>query len=79
MLATLLEDSHLATLERLPELVGKRAAAVGLSEILIMLADLRQETLVALHAVEKHSFPVDASMAGRAFRDLTPIASPPMS
>ncbi|MET9626598.1 PP2C family protein-serine/threonine phosphatase [Lentzea sp. NPDC006480] len=75
MLATLLEDSHLATLERLPELVGKRAAAVGLSEILIMLADLREETLVALHPAEKHSFPVDASMAGRAFRDFTLIAT----
>lgn len=52
MLANLLEDSHLATLERLPELVGKRAATAGLSEILILLADLRGETLVALHPAE---------------------------
>ncbi|MEU0883757.1 PP2C family protein-serine/threonine phosphatase [Lentzea sp. NPDC005914] len=73
MLAALLEDSHLATLEQLPELVEQRAAALGLSEILILLADLREESLVALHPEEKHSFPVDASMAGRAFRDLVLI------
>ncbi|NGY63487.1 serine/threonine-protein phosphatase [Lentzea sp. NEAU-D13] len=75
MLASLLEDSHLATLERLPELVEKRAAATGLSEILIMLADLRHESLVALHPGETRSFPVDASLAGRAFRDVTLIAT----
>jgi len=75
MLATLLEASHLATLESLPELVGQRAAAAGLSEILILLADLREESLVALHPEEPRSFPVDASMAGRAFRDIALIAT----
>jgi hypothetical protein len=75
MLASLLEDSHLATLERLPELVEKRAAAAGLSEILIMLADLREESLVALHPGETRSLRVDASLAGRAFRDVTLIVT----
>ncbi|KJK38315.1 hypothetical protein UK23_41345 [Lentzea aerocolonigenes] len=75
MLANLLEDSHLATLERLPELVGQRAAAVGLSEVLILLADLREETLVAVHPAETRRFPVDASLAGRAFRDHTLVAT----
>lgn len=75
MLATLLEDSHLATLERLPELVGRRAAVIGLSEILILLADLREESLVALHPAETRSFPVDASLAGRSFRDIALIAT----
>jgi hypothetical protein len=75
MLADLLEDSHLSTLERLPELVGRHAGTAGLSEILILLADLREEALVALHPTESRSFPVDASLAGRAFRDLTLIST----
>lgn len=75
MLAHLLEDSHLATLERLPGLVEQRAAPVGLTEILILLADLREQSLVALHPDGKRSLPVDASLAGRAFRDVTLIAT----
>ncbi|WP_198681026.1 PP2C family protein-serine/threonine phosphatase [Lentzea terrae] len=75
MLAHLLEDSHLATLERLPGLVEQRAAPVGLSEILILLADLREQSLVALHPDGKRTLPVDASLAGRAFRDVALIAT----
>ncbi|WP_223165805.1 PP2C family protein-serine/threonine phosphatase [Lentzea indica] len=75
MLANLLEDSHLATLERLPELVGQRAKALGVSEVLIFLSDLREESLVALHPAEARSLPVDGSLAGRAFRDVTLIAT----
>ncbi|MEV6236213.1 PP2C family protein-serine/threonine phosphatase [Lentzea sp. NPDC051838] len=75
MLAHLLRDSHVATLERLPELVERRAAAAGLSEILILLADLREQRLTALHPVETRTFRVDASLAGRAFRDVTMIAT----
>jgi hypothetical protein len=75
MLANLLEDSHLITLEQLPGLVGKRAAAAGFSEILIMLADLREESLVTLDPGGVRRFPVDASLAGRAFRDVALITS----
>lgn len=75
MLANLLQESHLLTMERLPELVGQQAAAVGLSEILILLSDLREESLVTLHPDGVRSFPVDASLPGRAFRDVTLIAT----
>jgi hypothetical protein len=79
MLAHLLEDSHLATLERLPGLVEQRAAPVGLSEILILLADLREQSLVALHPDGKRTLPVDASLAGRARRPLRDSTAPPSS
>ncbi|GAB2809097.1 PP2C family protein-serine/threonine phosphatase [Lentzea nigeriaca] len=75
MLANLLEDSHLVTLEMLPELVGERAAAVGFSEVVILLADLREEVLVALAPDGMRSFPIDASLAGRAFRDITLVST----
>ncbi|GAA3624494.1 stage II sporulation protein E [Lentzea atacamensis] len=75
MLANLLEDSHLITLEQVPELVGKRAATVGFSELLILLADLREEVLVALDPGGVRSFRVDASLAGRAFRDFTMVTT----
>ena len=75
MLADLLEESHLVTLEQVPGLVERCAAAAGFSEVLILLADLREETLVALHPGGVRSLPVDASLAGRSFRDVTLIAS----
>jgi hypothetical protein len=75
MLADLLEESHLITLEQVPGLVERCAATAGFSEVLILLADLREETLVALHPGGVRSFPVDASLAGRSFRDVTLIAS----
>lgn len=75
MLASLLQDSHLITLEQVPVLVGHRAAAAGFSEVLILLADLREETLVALDPAGVRSFPVDASLAGRSFRDVTLITT----
>ncbi|MFC3897300.1 PP2C family protein-serine/threonine phosphatase [Lentzea rhizosphaerae] len=75
MLADLLEDSHLITLEQLPGLVGQRAAAAGFSEILIMLTDLREESLVTLDPGGVRRFPVDASLAGRAFRDVALITT----
>jgi hypothetical protein len=48
MLAHLLEASHLATMEQLPGLVSHHSAAIGLSDITILIPDLRQKSLVAL-------------------------------
>ncbi len=77
MLADLLEASHLATMEQLPGLVGKYSAAAGLSDILILVPDLRQMSLVALTPDGRSGdvFSVDAGLAGRAFRHVEFIGS----
>jgi hypothetical protein len=76
MLARLLESSHLATLEQLPELVARHAAA-HFSGTTILVPDLRQEILVALGPTGQGGavFSVDASVPGRAFRHLELIVT----
>jgi hypothetical protein len=77
MLASLLEASHLATMEQLPALVGRYAAAAGFCDITVLIPDLRQEFLVTLtstgEAAEVSS--VDAGLAGRAFRHVELIVT----
>lgn len=79
MLAGLLEASHLAALEQVPELVGEHAAYAGLSEVLIYLADLQQEVLRLLtgHGKgaredadgEPSELRIDGTLAGRGFQE----------
>ncbi|ANZ41258.1 hypothetical protein BBK82_40120 [Lentzea guizhouensis] len=69
MLANLLQASHLATLEQVPVLVEKHA--VGLSNFDFLLADLREEWLVALR--DGQAVSVERSLAGRSFRDVALI------
>jgi hypothetical protein len=67
LLADLLEASHLATFEQLHGLVRAHAAAVGISDTTILVADLRQEWLVGPD--ETDALSVDTTLAGRAFRN----------
>ncbi|MCP2196351.1 PP2C family protein-serine/threonine phosphatase [Lentzea flava] len=76
MLANLLQDSHLITLEQVPAVVEKHAAVAGFSEVILLVADLREQSLIALDSGGTRTFPVDASLAGRAFRDVTLIVTP---
>jgi serine phosphatase RsbU (regulator of sigma subunit) len=77
MLTRLLDASHLAGLDDLPDLLVTHGRLVGFTDPLIYLADLRQELLVHLPApsapplpAERARLQVDASMAGRAFRNI---------
>jgi hypothetical protein len=76
MLARLLEASHLSTMEQLPGLVARHAAA-WFSGTEILVPDLRQENLIALTSTGQSGkvFPIDASMAGRAFRYVEPVVT----
>ncbi len=69
MLANLLQDSHLATLEQVPGLVEKYATGFSCFEFLV--ADLREELLVSLTG--GHAVSVEGSLAGRSFRELALI------
>lgn len=77
MLADLLEASHLATMEQLPGLVSQGGAAVGLSDIKILIPDLRQKSLITLTSSGHGGdvLPVEAGLAGRAFRHVELIVS----
>ncbi|MCO1577264.1 serine/threonine-protein phosphatase [Crossiella sp. SN42] len=68
MLAGLLEASHLAGFEQLTGLVEEHGDTAGFTGITILLADLRQETLVPTTGEGRCS--VDGSLAGRAFRHI---------
>lgn len=77
MLAGLLEAGHLATMEQLHGLAVRHAAAVGLSDVTILVPDLRQELLVPLTASGQvdGALSVDAGLAGRAFQHVELIGS----
>jgi hypothetical protein len=77
MLAHLLEASHLATMEQLPELVSRHSAAIGLSDVTILVPDLRQKSLVALTRSGNggHGLSAEAGLAGRAYRHVELIES----
>jgi hypothetical protein len=76
-LAGLLEASHLATMERLADLVHHHGAALGLSDVRILVPDLRQKALVELTPSGDGGDPlsVEAGLAGRAFRHVELIES----
>lgn len=70
-LALLLKEMHRVAPERLPALFNRHADNLGLREITIFLADIRQQTLVSLpeeHHGPSRRLPVDAGDAGRAYR-----------
>lgn len=75
-LAGMLEASHLATMEQLPDLVSHYGALAGLSDITILIPDLRQQSLITLSATGAvEAFAVDAGLAGRAFQHVELIES----
>ncbi|WP_346660057.1 PP2C family protein-serine/threonine phosphatase [Streptomyces sp. WMMB303] len=75
MFGALLIASHTSTLEHLPQLVAAHARRVGLSEVLIYLADLQQDVLSPLSgrpapagAGEGEELTIEGTVAGRAFQ-----------
>ncbi|MFC4060458.1 PP2C family protein-serine/threonine phosphatase [Planomonospora corallina] len=86
MLEGLIGGSHLSALEQLPSLVEECAAHAGLHEVLIYVADLRQEVLrlVTGHGVHYYEEPeleadelrIEGTLAGRAFQEMRIIARP---
>ncbi|GII12845.1 hypothetical protein Ppa06_66430 [Planomonospora parontospora subsp. parontospora] len=86
MLEGLVGGSHLSGMEQLPSLVEECAAHAGLNEVLIYVADLRQEVLRLLtgHGVHSYEDPdlerdelrIEGTLAGRAFQEMRIIARP---
>jgi hypothetical protein len=86
MLTGLLDVSHLAPLELLPELVSEHAKTAGLSEVLVYLCDLRQEVLRLLTGrglaatddpgEAPAELPIDSTLAGRAFQQVRILPRP---
>ncbi|WP_433412118.1 PP2C family protein-serine/threonine phosphatase [Microtetraspora malaysiensis] len=82
MLGGLLRASHLTTIEDLPDLLAEHAALVGFSQTMIYVPDLQQEFLLPLPGqLDVRGRPldplrIDATVAGRAFRDLDVVAAP---
>ena len=88
MLAALIDDSHVATLEQLPLRVAERASGAGLQDVLIYLSDLQQDVLKLLtghgpdagrgSGGETAELPIEGSEPGRAFQHglVLPSSSP---
>jgi hypothetical protein len=82
MLTGLLDASHLASLEQLPELVAEHARQAGMEQVLIYLVDLRQTVLRLLTGRWDGADPdpdpdpgptelsIDGSLGGRAFQQV---------
>jgi serine/threonine protein phosphatase PrpC len=74
MLGGLLDDGHLAGVEQLPGLVADHAARAGVEQVVIYLADLREQVLReltgrGLNAADGGGqWSVDGSLPGRVFR-----------
>ncbi|MFD0473482.1 PP2C family protein-serine/threonine phosphatase [Nonomuraea thailandensis] len=73
MFGALISASHTSTLEQIPGLVAEQAARVGLSDVVIYLADLQQEVLSPLisrpaGARESGEICIEGTVAGRAFQ-----------
>ncbi|GGO61377.1 PP2C family protein-serine/threonine phosphatase [Nonomuraea cavernae] len=86
MLTGLLDDSHLASLEQLPELVQKHAALAGLDEVSVYLVDLQQHLLRLVtgsggdaqqtFGERPAELRVEATLAGRAFQEVRVLPMP---
>ncbi|MBO3749313.1 serine/threonine-protein phosphatase [Streptosporangiaceae bacterium NEAU-GS5] len=86
MLTGLLSASHLAPIEELPGLVREHAKAIGLTEVLIYLCDLRQEVLRLLTGrgpaavddpgADPAELSIDSTLAGRAFQQVRVLPRP---
>lgn len=81
MFAGMLEDSHLMTIEQLPATVRRRAEGAGFHDVAIYVVDLQQEVLRLLGDDEwgrsdhrGHQLPIEGTLAGRAFENLTPLS-----
>ncbi|MGI5118352.1 PP2C family protein-serine/threonine phosphatase [Marinactinospora thermotolerans] len=72
MLAGLLSTAHLCPLDELPALIARHAPSAGLHDVVLYLADLRQEVLRPLTGTEigllGKRVNIDATLAGRAYR-----------
>jgi hypothetical protein len=76
-LVTLLEGMHLAAAETLRDVVSAAGRALG-AEVTVYLVDYAQQTLIPLTGADgPHGVPldVDATLAGRAFREVRTLAS----
>jgi hypothetical protein len=74
----LLKAAHLTAPDRLADLLTVHAAPLGIADITVYLADLRQVVLVPLESRERGGKPalrIDATLAGRAFRTLTEVSA----
>lgn len=75
MLGELLAASHLCDFDHLPALVARHAAAEGLRDVRIYLADRQQHMLRPLseepdRSPEEGQLDIDGTLAGLAFRDV---------
>jgi len=71
----LLDESHLVPPDRLPQLVARAAAAMGAHDLEVFVVDHAQELLVPfrpLSAAPGEDLVLDATVAGRAFRQIEP-------
>jgi hypothetical protein len=76
-LVTLLEGMHMAAPERLPTALATAGAPLGL-EAVLYLVDYDQQTLTPLSApglAERRPVDVDATLPGRAFREVRTLIS----
>jgi serine phosphatase RsbU (regulator of sigma subunit) len=74
----LLQQSHLVAPDRLPDLVAACARRLGSVETVVYLVDYEQDTLLPVHgtaAAAREPLRVDATLAGNAFRRITPHIS----
>ena len=77
-LRELLHASHLMAADRLASLVAATAAAHGVRETVIYLADYEQVTLLPLPGTgvpERQELPIEGTLPGRAFRRVEVVAS----
>src|SRR5882724_7128006 len=77
-LSQLLQQSHHARPEDLPEMVMEAAPLVGAAALVIYVVDYQQRKLTPLlggSAPSRDAFGVDGTLAGRAFSMVTPCAS----
>ncbi|NJQ03465.1 PP2C family protein-serine/threonine phosphatase [Streptomyces zingiberis] len=78
----LMEAGHIAALEQLPGLLAGHAAAVGLSDARLFVADLRETVLRELTGRGPDAgrggqeLPVDGSLPGRVYQRVTPATEP---
>jgi hypothetical protein len=78
-LSSLLRASHLLAPADLAGVVAAHARGLGAVETVLYLADYGQVTLLPLTGAgvpERQELPIDATMAGRAFRRVEVITSP---
>lgn len=82
VVSDLLDEGRLATLEQLPDLMTRLASRLGLDQVVIYLADLREDVLRELTgrgldaAQGGEQLAVEGSLAGRAFSQTRPFMAP---